>query len=118
MIHEGRVAINGKVTENPDQWVDPKTDKLTIDGRPLEAYLTPAKPATLFAADGGPTYFEFGCNDAIAINALDQVTIVFRLALEGENPTNDYSYVAGTQYSVDSHIVLAQGSTVLFGTAP
>jgi Cellulose binding domain len=79
--------------------------------------LTSSCTATL-SADAGPKYFELSCNDALAVNPLDTVTIQFRLALEGENPVNDYSYAAGALYSVNQHIVLLQGATVVFGTPP
>ena len=65
-IHEGRVAVNGKVTENPDQWIDFKTDKITLDGQPLEAerklYLLLYKPkgyvTTFKDPDNRPTVYD------------------------------------------------------------
>lgn len=65
-IHARRVSVNGKVTENPDQWIDFKRDKITVDGRPLEAekriYLLLYKPkgyvTTFKDPDGRPTVYD------------------------------------------------------------
>jgi 23S rRNA pseudouridine2605 synthase len=47
-IGAGRVAVNGAVVRNPDQWVDLERDSVTLDGRPLRAapktYLLLYKP--------------------------------------------------------------------------
>jgi 23S rRNA pseudouridine2605 synthase len=34
-IAAGRVAVNGRVIQTPDHWVDLKKDKVTLDGKPL-----------------------------------------------------------------------------------
>src|SRR5947209_6041138 len=34
-IAAGRVAVNGKVILNPDHWVSPAPDGITLDGKPL-----------------------------------------------------------------------------------
>ncbi len=36
-IHARRVRVNGRVVENPDQWVDPGRDRVEFDGKPLAA---------------------------------------------------------------------------------
>ena len=36
-IGGGRVRVNGKVVQNPDFWVDTERDKVTLDGKPLQA---------------------------------------------------------------------------------
>jgi len=36
-ILAGRVKVNGKVTRDPDRWIDMQRDRLQFDGRPLEA---------------------------------------------------------------------------------
>jgi 23S rRNA pseudouridine2605 synthase len=47
-IGAGRVAVNGRVIQTPDHWVDPGRDRVTLDGRPLRAarkrYLLLYKP--------------------------------------------------------------------------
>jgi 23S rRNA pseudouridine2605 synthase len=35
-IEGGRVAVNGAVVRQPDHWVDPVRDRVSLDGRPLE----------------------------------------------------------------------------------
>jgi pseudouridine synthase len=65
-IHEKRVAVNGKIVENPDEWIDFKTDKITFDGQPLEAerkrYLLLYKPrgyvTTFKDPDNRPTVYD------------------------------------------------------------
>ena len=32
-IGGGRVAVNGKTIRNPDHWVDPQRDRITLDGK-------------------------------------------------------------------------------------
>jgi pseudouridine synthase len=47
-IGAGRVAVNGKVIQTPDKWVDLERDKVTLDGKPVQAqskvYLLLYKP--------------------------------------------------------------------------
>ncbi len=47
-VAERRVAVNGRVVTDPELWVDPETDKVALDGRPLQAaeklYLLVHKP--------------------------------------------------------------------------
>ncbi len=65
-IHQGRVAINGKVTQHPDTWVDMTRDRVRFDGRPLEVadrvYALLYKPTgyitTYKDPDGRPTVYE------------------------------------------------------------
>ena len=53
-VHAGRVKVNGKVTRNPDQWVDMERDRVRFDDRPLVArerlYVLLYKPTGLFGA--------------------------------------------------------------------
>jgi len=65
-IHAGRVALNGRVTENPDHWVDLERDRVTFDGRPLArrapVYVLLHKPAgyltTYRDPKGRPTVYD------------------------------------------------------------
>jgi pseudouridine synthase len=65
-VHAGRVTINGKVTRNPDQWVDMERDRVRFDDRPLVArervYVLLYKPTgyltTYKDPDGRPTVYE------------------------------------------------------------
>ncbi|HLH01033.1 MAG TPA: pseudouridine synthase [Bryobacteraceae bacterium] len=47
-IGGGRVKVNGKVVQTPDQWVDLERDRVSLDGRPVRAgrkiYLLLYKP--------------------------------------------------------------------------
>ncbi len=49
LIGDGRVAVNGVVVRNPDHWVDPRGDRITLDGNVLKKrsfmYLALNKPA-------------------------------------------------------------------------
>ena len=65
-IHAGRVAVNGRETKNPDQWVDLARDTVQLDGRPLAAkdrvYLLLYKPTgyltTYKDPEGRPTVYD------------------------------------------------------------
>jgi len=65
-IAEGRVKVNGRVTRNPDQWIDKQHDRVRFDNQPLEArervYLLLYKPTgyltTYKDPQGRPTVYE------------------------------------------------------------
>lgn len=65
-IGAGRVRVNGRVIENPDQWVDLDRDRIFFDGRPLESaekqYLLLYKPkgyiTTYKDPEGRPTVYD------------------------------------------------------------
>ena len=65
-IGAGRVRVNGKVAENPDQWVDIAKDRITLDGKPLRAakpvYILLYKPkgylTTWRDPEGRPTVYD------------------------------------------------------------
>lgn len=65
-IHDGRVTVNGRVTENPDTWVDMERDRVAFDRKPLQArerlYILLYKPTgylTTYKDPGGrPTVYE------------------------------------------------------------
>ncbi len=86
MIHAGRVAVNGRVTENPDQWVTLGRDRVTLDGRPLAAekrlYLLLYKPpgylTTRADPEGRPTVYDLIRDDP----GLPWVSPVGRLDLD------------------------------------
>jgi pseudouridine synthase len=60
------VRVNGKVVQNPDHWVDPGRDRVTLDGRPLRAagkvYILLYKPkgyiTTYRDPEGRPTVYD------------------------------------------------------------
>ncbi len=57
-IGEGRVKINGKRTQNPDQWVDLERDRVSLDGKPVRAqerrYILLYKPKGYITSYGDP----------------------------------------------------------------
>jgi len=65
-IHARRVAVNGRITENPDQWIEFGKDRVTIDGQPLDRaeplYLLLYKPkgylTTFQDPEGRPTVYD------------------------------------------------------------
>lgn len=65
-VHARRVKVNGKVTENPDLWVDLERDAVSFDDRPLEArapvyvllYKPPGYLTTYKDPEGRPTVYD------------------------------------------------------------
>lgn len=65
-IHAGRVTVNGRRTENPDQWIDFARDQVLFDGKPLESedkvYFLLYKPkgylTTYKDPEGRPTVYD------------------------------------------------------------
>jgi 23S rRNA pseudouridine2605 synthase len=65
-IHARRVTVNGRVVENPDQWVDLERDRVELDGKPLQRseqqYLLLHKPkgylTTYRDPEGRPTVYD------------------------------------------------------------
>jgi pseudouridine synthase len=61
-----RVRVNGKIVENPDHWIDPAKDTVTLDGKPLRApsktYILLYKPkgylTTWRDPQGRPTVYD------------------------------------------------------------
>ena len=65
-IHAGRVTVNGRATQDPDQWVDMERDRVRFDGKPLESrarlYVLLYKPTgyltTYKDPEGRPTVYD------------------------------------------------------------
>ncbi len=65
-IHARRVQVNGRVIENPDQWIDLERDKVLFDNKSLEArafeYVLLNKPSgyltTYKDPEGRPTVYD------------------------------------------------------------
>jgi 23S rRNA pseudouridine2605 synthase len=65
-IGAGRVRVNGKIVLNPDQWVDPERDRISLDGEPLRAapraYILLYKPKGYLTThrdpEGRPTVYD------------------------------------------------------------
>ncbi len=80
-IGAGRVAVNGKVIQTPDHWVDLVRDKVTLDGKPLrnakKVYLLLYKPkgyiTTYKDPEGRPTVYDLleGAPHVVPVGRLD-----------------------------------------------
>ncbi len=65
-IAEGRVRVNGRVVKDPEHWLDIRTDRVTIDGKPLrnaaKLYILLYKPkgylTTWRDPQGRPTVYD------------------------------------------------------------
>ena len=65
-IGTGRVSVNGKIIRNPDHWIDVKSDRISLDGKPLKAvaktYILLYKPkgymTTWRDPEGRPTVYQ------------------------------------------------------------
>jgi 23S rRNA pseudouridine2605 synthase len=122
-IHAGRVKVNGRVTRNPDQWIDMKRDRVLFDSKPLVAreriYLLLYKPTgyltTYKDPEGRPTVY-----DLIA-DAGTFLSPVGRLDLDTSGlllMTNDNQF-AERVTNPNSHVpktYLVKASTVLTDT--
>lgn len=83
-IGAGRVAVNGRIIQTPDHWVDLARDRVTLDGKPIRArrrvYLLLYKPTgyltTYKDPEGRPTIYD------LLENVEDWVFPVGRLDLE------------------------------------
>lgn len=65
-IHAGRVRVNGRIIENPDQWIDFERDQILFDEKPLQSrtnvYILLYKPTgyitTFKDPEGRPTVYD------------------------------------------------------------
>jgi pseudouridine synthase len=65
-IHAGRVRVNGRVTQNPDEWIDMVRDRVAFDDAPLQSrqriYILLYKPTgyltTYKDPQGRPTVYD------------------------------------------------------------
>jgi 23S rRNA pseudouridine2605 synthase len=65
-IGAGKVRVNGRIIKNPDHWVDLERDRITLDGKPLQAaaklYILLYKPkgylTTYRDPEGRPTVYD------------------------------------------------------------
>ncbi|WP_080507763.1 pseudouridine synthase [Bryobacter aggregatus] len=57
-IHSRRVTVNGRMVENPDEWIDPIQDRIELDGRLVKTldklYILLYKPAGYITSKGDP----------------------------------------------------------------
>ena len=65
-ISDGKIAVNGKTVRNPDHWIDPTRDRVTVQGKPLHSaakqYILLYKPkgylTTWRDPQGRPTVYD------------------------------------------------------------
>ena len=65
-VHAGRVTVNGRPTQNPDQWVDMERDRVRFDNEPLKprerVYVLLYKPSGYITSyrdpQGRPTVYD------------------------------------------------------------
>jgi pseudouridine synthase len=119
-IHAGRVKVNGRVTRNPDQWVDMQRDRVRLDDEPLvnrgRLYLLLHKPAgyltTYRDPEGRPTVYDLIADVGTylsPVGRLDRDTSGLLLMTNdnrfAERVTNPKSHVPKT-YLVKASMVL------------
>jgi pseudouridine synthase len=119
-IVRGRVKVNGRVTRNPDEWIDMQRDRVRFDDRPLEprehVYVLLYKPAgyltTYRDPQGRPTVYDLirGVGRFVSpVGRLDLETSGLLLMTNdnqfAEHVTNPRSHVPKT-YLVKSSMVL------------
>jgi pseudouridine synthase len=109
-IADGRVKVNGRIVKTPEQWVDSERDRVSFDGKPLEApqkiYLLLYKPKNYLTTykdpEGRPTVYDLLTLDEWVFPAgrLDQDTSGLLLMTNdtqfGEYVTNPESHVPKT----------------------
>ena len=119
-VHAGRVKVNGKVTRNPDHWVDMERDRVRFDDQPLVArerlYVLLYKPTgyltTYKDPAGRPTVYDLVADVGTFLSP------VGRLDLDTSGlllMTNDNQF-AERVTNPDSHVAktyLVKASTVL-----
>jgi pseudouridine synthase len=116
----GRVRVNGKLVQTPDQWVDLERDTVTLDDKPIRArkkiYLLLYKPTgyltTYKDPQGRPTVYDL-IRDAgewmVPVGRLDQDTSGLLLL------TNDTQFVEGVanpEYKI-AKTYLVKASTLI-----
>jgi 23S rRNA pseudouridine2605 synthase len=57
-IASGRIAVNGKVAENPDHWVDMDRDRVALDGERYVLYKPKGYVTTYQDPEGRPTVYD------------------------------------------------------------
>lgn len=119
-VHAGRVKVNGKITRNPDHWIDMERDRVRFDDQPLVArerlYVLLYKPTgyltTYKDPAGRPTVYDLVADVGTFLSP------VGRLDLDTSGlllMTNDNQF-AERVTNPDSHVAktyLVKASTVL-----
>ena len=127
-VHAGRVTVNGKITRDPDHWVDMQRDRLRFDDKPLvprdRVYLLLYKPTgyltTYKDPEGRPTVYDLIADIGTFVSPvgrLDLDTSGLLLMTNdnrfAERVTNPNSHVPKT-YLVKASTVLADAQLQQF----
>ena len=121
-IRGGRLKVNGKVERDPDRWVDMDRDRVSLDGKPLEArgrlYILLYKPTgyltTYKDAKGRPTVYDLVDDVGTFLSPVGRLDLDTSglLLLTNDNQfaervTNPKSHVPKT-YLVKASVVLTE----------
>lgn len=121
-IRGGRLKVNGKVERDPDRWVDMDRDRVSLDGKPLEArdrlYILLYKPTgyltTYKDAKGRPTVYDLVDDVGTFLSPVGRLDLDTSglLLLTNDNQfaervTNPNSHVPKT-YLVKASVVLTE----------
>ncbi len=82
-IGAGRVRVNQRTVQNPDHWVDPERDRITLDGKPLKqsrrVYILLYKPAGYITTrrdpDGRPTVYDLIGNAGVWVSPVGRLDL-------------------------------------------
>ena len=121
-IHAGRVKVNGKVSRDPDQWLDLERDRVRLDDKPLAVreriYVLLYKPTgyltTYKDPQGRPTVYELLADVGTFLSTVGRLDLDTSglLLLTNDNQfaervTNPVSHVPKT-YLVKASVVLSE----------
>ena len=120
-VHAGRVKVNGKVTRDPDQWLDIERDRVRLDDKPLAArermYVLLYKPTgyltTYKDPQGRPTVYDLVADVGTFLSPVGRLDLDTSglLLLTNDNQfaervTNPVSHVPKT-YLVKASVLLS-----------
>jgi 23S rRNA pseudouridine2605 synthase len=121
-IGAGRVAVNGRVIQTPDQWVDLERDRVTLDGRPIRVdkknkrYIVLYKPkgyvTTYKDPEGRPTVYDLleGIEEFVfPVGRLDLDTSGLLLL---SNDSQFAEYISNPEHKVPKTYLVKTGSVL------
>ncbi|MFN0157855.1 MAG: pseudouridine synthase [Bacteroidota bacterium] len=134
LVVSGKVAVNGVVIRNPDYWVDPKTERISLEGKVLKkqqfVYLALNKPAgyvtTRSDEKGRKTVYDLlppEFRSLIPVGRLDLETTGLLLFTNdtqfGEKLTSPQSHIpkiyrvnTGTPLEAEDRMAMEKGMTI------
>jgi 23S rRNA pseudouridine2605 synthase len=105
-IGEGRVAVNGRTVRNPDHWVDPQRDRITLDGKALRSaaktYILLYKPkgylTTRKDPEGRPTVYDLTSGAGMWLSPVGRLDLDTSGLLLMTNDTDFAERIANPQH--------------------